>query len=42
MATMNDVLWIVSVILWTTGVTTIILFIMKRRGTTNQKGSGVK
>jgi hypothetical protein len=39
---MNDILWIVSVILWTTGVTAVIMLIMKRRGTTNQKGSGVK
>lgn len=28
--------------IWTTGVTAVIMLIMKRRGTTNQKGSGVK
>jgi hypothetical protein len=27
----NDPIWIVSVILWTTGVTSVIIFIMKRR-----------
>ena len=28
----NDIFWILSVILWTTGVTAIIILIMKRRG----------
>ena len=30
----NDIFWILSVILWTTGVTAIIILIMKRRGRT--------
>jgi hypothetical protein len=28
----NDIVWILSVILWTTGVTAVIVLIMKRRG----------
>jgi hypothetical protein len=30
----NDILWILSVILWTTGVTAVIILIMKRRRNT--------
>jgi hypothetical protein len=33
----NDILWILSVILWTTGVTAIIVLIMKRRGKTDDR-----
>ncbi|HEV2876339.1 MAG TPA: hypothetical protein VGW09_03585 [Nitrososphaeraceae archaeon] len=33
----NDIFWILSVILWTTGVTAIITLIMKRRGRTENK-----
>jgi hypothetical protein len=28
----DDILWILSVILWTTGVTAVVILIMKRRG----------
>jgi hypothetical protein len=33
----DDALWILSVILWTTGVTAIIVLIMKRRGKTDDR-----
>ena len=33
----NDILWILSVILWTSGVTAIIVLIMKRRGKTDDR-----
>jgi hypothetical protein len=28
----DDILWILSVILWTTGVTAVVILTMKRRG----------
>jgi hypothetical protein len=33
----NDIFWIMAVVLWTTGVTAVILLIMKRRVRTNSK-----